>query len=168
MTLGNAGCEKGKETGFLAPLHRRLHLWEETRFLTAARSTEKPIYVKLTISTQLTVMTIPSELNVLINRLNAELDVIEAQGMEGLRLLRPIMSSFPDNTILIQHFAYLNTILFFVQSSRKQISDSLELIADATVSKERIQECGEMLSNLLGKVIEVKLKVETLVNRWRR
>ncbi|MDJ1172772.1 hypothetical protein [Roseofilum capinflatum] len=113
-------------------------------------------------------MTIPSELNVLINRLNAELDVIEAQGMEGLRLLRPIMSSFPDNTILIQHFAYLNTILFFVQSSRTQISDSLELITDATVSEERIQECGEMLSNLLGKVIEVKLKVETLVNRWRR
>ncbi|MDJ1180359.1 hypothetical protein PJF56_15955 [Roseofilum sp. BLCC_M91] len=36
MTLGNAGCEKCQETGFLALLHRRVHLWEETRFLTAA------------------------------------------------------------------------------------------------------------------------------------
>ncbi|MDB9516720.1 hypothetical protein PN466_07150 [Roseofilum reptotaenium CS-1145] len=113
-------------------------------------------------------MTIPSELNVLINRLNAELDRIEAQGTEGLRLLRPIMSSFPDNTILIQQFAYLNTILFFVQSSRKQIKDNVALIADTTVSEERIQECGETVSNLLGKVIEVKLKVETIVNHWRR
>ncbi|MDJ1167968.1 hypothetical protein PMG71_00845 [Roseofilum sp. BLCC_M154] len=113
-------------------------------------------------------MTIPSELSVLINQLNVELDRIEAKGTEGLRLLRPIMSSFPDNTILIQQFAYLNTILFFVQSSRKQINDGIELASDSAVSEEMIQELGETFGNLLGKVIEVKLKIETLVNRWRR
>ena len=112
-------------------------------------------------------MTIPSELNVLINRLNAELDRIETQATEGLRLLGPIMSSFPDNTVLIQQFAYLNTILFFLESSRKQINDGVELASDTAVSEEIIQDLGETFSNLLGKVIEVKLKVETIVNRWR-
>lgn len=59
-------------------------------------------------------MTIPSEIQDLINRLNQELDGIEIQAREGLNLLQPILALFPNNDILVGFFASLNNSLFLV------------------------------------------------------
>lgn len=51
---------------------------------------------------------------------NDKLAIIDISS-EGLNLVRKVMSLFPNNTLLIQFFAYFNTALFFVENSRKVI-----------------------------------------------
>jgi len=74
-------------------------------------------------------------------------------------------SVFPENAILIQYFAYFNTSLFFIESSRKQIENIQRTMALSDVPDEVIQVSGEDLGDLLGRVLEVKIKVERLVSR---
>ncbi|MGA9382626.1 MAG: hypothetical protein WBV73_28020, partial [Phormidium sp.] len=59
-------------------------------------------------------MPVPSEIIALVNQLNQELNLIEQEATEGLNLLRPILSHFPENTRLIQYFAFLSNALFSV------------------------------------------------------
>jgi hypothetical protein len=49
-------------------------------------------------------MPIPSEIQSLVDRLDQELGEIERKATEGLNLVRPILSNFPDNVRLIQSF----------------------------------------------------------------
>lgn len=49
-------------------------------------------------------MTIPANISILIERLNQKIDSIEQDATEGLRLVRPSLSLFPDNAILLQFF----------------------------------------------------------------
>ena len=59
-------------------------------------------------------MPIPPEIQSLIDRLNLELETIEREANEGLSLVRPVLSSFPDNVRLIQFVALFNNGLLFV------------------------------------------------------
>lgn len=59
-------------------------------------------------------MPIPPNLAALIDRLNQELNSIEQDTLEGLKLTRLALSRFSNNAILIQYFAYLNSALLFV------------------------------------------------------
>lgn len=47
-------------------------------------------------------MPIPPEIESLIERLNLELKTTEREANEGLSLVRPVLSTFPDNVKLIQ------------------------------------------------------------------
>ena len=58
-------------------------------------------------------MTIRSELRALVERLNQELDQIEQQATTGLNFARIILERFPENLVLIDLFAFLNTSLFY-------------------------------------------------------
>lgn len=58
-------------------------------------------------------MAIPEELERLIERLYLELEEIDRIVTEGINLIRPILSQFPENTLLIQFFAYLKQCLLF-------------------------------------------------------
>lgn len=40
---------------------------------------------------------------------------------EGLNILKRVISSFPENVILVHYLAYLNALLLFVGSYRRQI-----------------------------------------------
>ena len=66
-------------------------------------------------------MPIPPEIETLVERLNIELETIEQEATEGLNLVRPILSSFPDNVRLIQFVALFNNGLLFVEISRRRI-----------------------------------------------
>ncbi|MDJ1180217.1 hypothetical protein PJF56_15240 [Roseofilum sp. BLCC_M91] len=90
---------------------------------------------------------------------------IATQATEGVDLVQQLMSAFPDNAILIQFFAYFNTSLFFIETSRKQIENIRRTLASSNVPDEVIQVAGEDLGDLLGRVLEVKLKVERLISR---
>ncbi len=109
-------------------------------------------------------MPIPPEIEVIINRLNQELNNIEQKAREGSNLVRSILSIFPDNAIMIQYFAYLNAGLLFVETSRRQIQITIELISPDDVTALEIQEAGEDLGNILGRALETKIRVERIIH----
>ena len=111
-------------------------------------------------------MTIPSELNALIERLNQELDIIEGEATAGLNLARVSMERFPNNFTLVQLFAYLNTAMFFAETSRRRIQVRVEyLSANDVITEEKIQEVGEDLAIELGQVLETKITVGRIKTR---
>ncbi|MBD2185157.1 restriction endonuclease subunit S [Planktothrix sp. FACHB-1355] len=111
-------------------------------------------------------MAIPSELNALIERLNQELDTIEREATAGLNLARVSMERFPNNFTLVQLFAFLNTSMFFAETSRRRIQVSVEyLSANDVIIEEKIQEVGEDLAIELGQVLETKITVGRVKTR---
>jgi len=110
-------------------------------------------------------MTISSEIQALIERLNQELAQIEREATDGLNLATPILSRFPDNVILIGSFATLNNALFFVDNSRRRIQITVESISPENVPASVIQEAGEDLAELQGRILEAKIRVSRIVKR---
>ena len=109
-------------------------------------------------------MSIPSEIETIIHRLNEELDRIEQKAREGSNLVRQILAVFIDNAIMIQYLAYLNASLLFVETSRRQIQITVELISPDDVTALEIQEAGEDLGSILGRALETKIRVERIIN----
>jgi hypothetical protein len=112
-------------------------------------------------------MPIPPEIQELINRLNQELDETEQDVTEGLNILNPIMSQFPNNASLIQFFAYFQTTLFWVANARNRIQLTREQLETQSIAVSIVTESGEELSILLGEVIETKIRSENLLNRLK-
>jgi hypothetical protein len=110
-------------------------------------------------------MAIPSEIPALIERLNHELEETDQHAITGINKLRPLMSRFPDNILLIQFFAYFNDILLFVEISRRRIRMNVATISPANVTDQEIQEAGEDLATLLGRIREAKIEVEQIMTR---
>lgn len=102
-------------------------------------------------------MPIPSEIAALVNQLNQELNQTEQEATEGVNLVRPLLFRFPDNIRLIQFFAFFNNALLFVEISRIRIQAIIERISAPDVIAEEIQEAGEDLGTLLGRVLETKM-----------
>lgn len=112
-------------------------------------------------------MPISPESQDLIDRLNQELNASEEEAINGLNLVRLPLSRFPDNIILVQFFAYLNNVLFFVENYRRQIRGAVEQLSGANVRAEEIQEALEELATMLGVVLETKIRVERIITRLR-
>lgn len=110
-------------------------------------------------------MSIPSEIANLVERLNQEINLIEAEATAGVSLVRELLSRFPNNAILIQYFAYFNTIIFFIATAKRQIEATVEILSPSEVTNDVIQEAGEELGTLLGKVLEVKINVNRTKTR---
>lgn len=110
-------------------------------------------------------MTIPPEITALVEQLNQELDLTEQEAREGLTRLRQIMLLFPNNTLLIQLFAYFNTAMFFVDNSRRRIQTTVGQISAENISPEVIQEAGEDLATLLGETLETKIRGRNIIRR---
>ena len=107
-------------------------------------------------------MPIPSEIQNLIDRLNQELADTETDATQGLNLVRPILSQFPDNARMIQLFAFFNNILLFVEISRRRVEASRVRVEFPDATAEEIQDVGEELGTLLGRVIESKIAVREI------
>ena len=112
-------------------------------------------------------MPIPSEIQSLVDRLDRELGEIEREATEGLNLVRPILSNFPDNVRLIQFMAFFNNGLLFVEISGRRIEAIVERLKAPDVTTEEIQESGEDLSMLLGQALEAKIRGERILNLLR-
>lgn len=110
-------------------------------------------------------MPIPSNIQALIDRLNQELDEIEEESAEGINLVQTLLSSFPNNIILIQFFASFSNTLLFVEISRRRIQITINRLLSANVSDEEIQEVGEDLGTELGKALEAKISIRNIINR---
>jgi hypothetical protein len=110
-------------------------------------------------------MTIPPELQALINRLNQELDETEEKALSGINLVRPVMAEFSDNVILIQFFASFSNTLLFVEISRRRVEITINRLSSTDITPETLLEAGEDLSTELGKVLEARIQIERLLNR---
>lgn len=108
-------------------------------------------------------MPITPDIQALIDRLNQELDQIEQQATEGLLLVRRIMSFFPDNARLIQFFAYLSSAILFVETYKRLVQTTVDIISVVDVTNEEIQESGEDLGTVLGQVLETKIGVRRII-----
>jgi len=112
-------------------------------------------------------MPIPSEIQNLIERLNQELAETETDATQGLNLVRPILSRFPDNARIIQFFAFFNNGLLFVEISRRRIQTSVERLEATDATAGDIQDVGEDLGTLLGRVLEAKIDGRQIIGILR-
>jgi hypothetical protein len=110
-------------------------------------------------------MSIPSELQSTIDKLNVELDYIQEQTRHGLAILRPLIDQFPNNNLLVQFYGYLNNALFLADVYRRRIQFIVELLQQETLSLEEIQSTGEELSDLFGRTLESKIGLENIIRR---
>ena len=110
-------------------------------------------------------MSIPSEIEKIIERLNQELEIIERDATFGLNLIRNRLERFPDNQALIQLFATIGNYIVFVEISRRRIDYANIVLLAEVITDEQIQEIGQTLSELLGRVLEAKVIVSNIKNR---
>lgn len=100
-------------------------------------------------------MQIPPEIDALVEQLNQELNQVEQEAIEGLNFVSSVLKRFPNNAILLQFFAYLNSVSFLVDIDRKRIQTIVENFSEINVTMdEEIQETGEILATELGRVLE--------------
>jgi hypothetical protein len=111
-------------------------------------------------------MPVPSEISDLVQRLNRELDQLETEATEGLALARNILARFVDNFTVTQMFAFLNTAIFFVGTSRSKVQAILESFStENAATEEEIREVGEDLASDLGRILETKITVSRIKTR---
>ncbi len=84
-------------------------------------------------------MSIPREVNTLIQRLNSKLDQLEQETTDGLNPIRVSLNLFPGNALLIQLFAYLNNALLFTETLRRRIDYSSTVLATG-MAMEQIEK----------------------------
>ena len=111
-------------------------------------------------------MTIPAEINLIVDRLNRELDEIEEVAIDGQNVSRLISDKFPNNARLVQFFATFSNALLFTELERRRIRSIIENIALLNeLTAEIVREAGEDLSSEMGKVLETKSLVISLKQR---
>ena len=108
-------------------------------------------------------MSISEEIQALLTQLHQQLDQIEQEATEGINLATLLLDRFPNNLRLIQLFANLNNSLLFRDNIIRRIQLTSQSISSPNVSVETIQEAGEDLAELLGRVIETKILVSNVV-----
>ncbi|HAG85427.1 MAG TPA: restriction endonuclease subunit S [Cyanobacteria bacterium UBA12227] len=113
-------------------------------------------------------MTLSSDIQRLIERLNQELDNIEREATEKLPQANRLLSRFPGNARLTQLLATLNNTILFINTSRRFIQMTVEELAPDDVTSEEVQEAGEELSTLEGRIIEIKTLVSSTISALER
>ncbi len=111
-------------------------------------------------------MPVPSEINALVERINNELDQIEQEATEGITLASAILERFRENKSLIQMLAFLNSVIFWLNTEKRRIQTIVETLSlNDEITSEEIQMAGEDLSTKLGRTLETKLRVSNLKSR---
>lgn len=109
-------------------------------------------------------MAIPPEILRLVEQLIQEFDLIEQQANKGLIIASQLLDRFPNNARLIGLSANISNGLFFVDSIRNRIENIIQKISGNNVSIEAIQEAGEELSEIWGRILECKMTVSRSVS----
>lgn len=113
-------------------------------------------------------MSIPSEIQAIIDRIKGELAEIEQEATRGMNLIRPLLALFPNNDILVSLFGSLNNSLFLVEIYKRRTETIAELMLPENVAIEIIQNAGEELGDLLGRALESKIGLRIIMERLER
>lgn len=111
-------------------------------------------------------MSIPLEIIALVEQLNRELDEIERSATEGIQLSRILLDRFPENIIMIEMFAFLNSVIFLVDTEKNQVEKIIQtLVQINNVTQEEIELAGQDLAAKLGRLLETKVRVIQITSR---
>jgi hypothetical protein len=111
-------------------------------------------------------MTVPSSFNGLVEQINNELNALDYELSQAIKLIRRRITLFPDKIISIQLFAILNNYSLFSENTRRRIQETLQYLStDKKISEKNIQEAGEDLSEQLGRILEAKIVVSNIKAR---
>ena len=110
-------------------------------------------------------MTLPSNINALIERLNHELENLERELSQSIELIRARINLFPENLILIQLFATFNNYILFAENTWRRIGEIERYLSKKDLFDDELQEAGEDLSEQLGRVLEAKIIVNNIRER---
>lgn len=113
-------------------------------------------------------MPIPPEINAIVQRLNQELSQVEQEASAAMSIVRNLLNRFPNNAVLTQMFALANSTLMFVSNRRQIVQDTQRLLEREDISASAIQSAGEELSQMLGQVIETKIRIIEIKSRLER
>lgn len=104
-----------------------------------------------------------SNFNILVERINNELDNLNRELYQAIELVREKIILFPDNIILMQLFSSLNNYALFAENTKRRIQETIQYLAVQEIPSERhIQEAGEDLSEQLGRLLEAKVIVSNI------
>ncbi|WP_019499001.1 hypothetical protein [Pseudanabaena sp. PCC 6802] len=110
-------------------------------------------------------MSSQSEIFDLIERLINELEEIEEDTTQGLNAVRILLNLFPENAMLIQAFAFFNSAIFFVETTKAQARSTARNLSISNLSLQRVQEIGQELATTLGRTLELKMQARNLRSR---
>ena len=111
-------------------------------------------------------MTVPPEINSLVENLDRQLEEINREATIGQNLARIILDRFPNNASLVQFFATFSNALLFVEVERRRIKSIIENISLLNeVTDESIKEVGEDLAAETGRILETKSLIVNLKQR---
>ena len=110
-------------------------------------------------------MTLPSNINALIEQVNHEIDNLKRELSLSIELIRSRINLFPENLILIQLFATLNNYILFAENTRRRINEIERYLSKKNLSDDELQEAGEDLSEQLGRILEAKIIVNNIKER---
>jgi hypothetical protein len=111
-------------------------------------------------------MPLSSDFNTLVERINDELNNLDCELLQAIKLVRERIILFPDNIILIQLFAVLNNYTLFAENTRRRVQETLQYLAiNEMISDRDIREAGEDLSEQLGKLLEAKIVASNIKTR---
>ena len=111
-------------------------------------------------------MTIPPEINSLVENLDRQLEEINREATIGQNFARIILDRFPNNASLVQFFATFSNALLFVEVERRRIRSIVKNISLLdTIADTDIKEIGEDLAAEMGRIVETKSMVINLKQR---
>jgi hypothetical protein len=114
-------------------------------------------------------MTLPPNFNDLVQQIIIELNELNSDLTQSIRIVRERLNLFPENIILMQLYSTLNNYVLFTQNTQRRTQEAIQYFAiNKNVSEENIREFGEDLSEQLGRIIEAKIVVNTIRNRLER
>ncbi|MEL7408683.1 MAG: restriction endonuclease subunit S, partial [Cyanobacteria bacterium J06558_2] len=87
-------------------------------------------------------MTLYSNINALIERLNHELENLESELSQSIELIRARINLFPENLILIQLFATFNNYILFAGNTRRKVNEIERYLNKKDLSDDELQEAG--------------------------
>jgi hypothetical protein len=114
-------------------------------------------------------MALPANFSVLFQQISSELNELDRDLTQAIRIVRERINLFPENIILMQLYSTLNNYTLFAHNTQKRIQETLRyLTTNESISEDDIQELGEDLSEQLGRILEAKIVVNTIKNRLER
>jgi len=108
-------------------------------------------------------MSLPNSIQKLIQQIDHNLTQTEQRAYQGINLVRPLLEKFPENFILMRHFAYFNNVVLFIGIAQNKTRSIVDICTQENLTTEEIQEIGKDLGELLGRILDAKISIENII-----
>ena len=85
-------------------------------------------------------MSLPNSIQNLIQQIDHNLTQTEQRAYQGINLVRPLLEQFPENFILMRHFAYFNNVVLFIGIAQNKTRSIVDICTQEYIRSSRITE----------------------------